>query len=696
MQLSSISLAISRLLSGAGGLPPPPSTDPYFDYVTLLLNTTSTNGAQNNTFLDSSTNNFSITHNGDTTQGSFNPYMPSGYWSGFFDGTGDYLEVPDNAAFAFGSGNFTIECWICLTAYGVADNDGLYNTAIYTHQQSSPTNSKSVLLLLQGTASSYTNILFTGSSDNTNSTTITGTFTFALNTWYHVACVRNGNDVYLYVNGTQVNSTTAFSRTLQDSTVTPKIGAAVLFTGFNYFWYFPGYISNFRVVKGTAVYTTAFTPPTTPLTAITNTSLLCLQDNRFKDNSTNAFAITVNGDTRISKFAPFNPPASYSTASYGGSGYFDGTGDYLDVANNAAFQFGAGDFTIEMFVYTNKTADSWLCGHYISNPQQTTEISFYILISSGIWHISLANGSTETPYSFGTTAQISNSQWHHLAATRSGNTVRIFLDGALISTNTYTATLNSPGTAIFRVGGASGTYEDPYAGYVSSLRLVKGTAVYTAAFTPPTTPLTAIANTSLLLNFTNAGIFDAATINDGQTVGNAQVSTTQAKWPPTGISFDGTGDNLTTIDKPELRLGTGDFTIEGWVYLNATGVAYGLVSKGTATTGWSVNVTSGNKLQFSYTATQLTGATSLVSGTWYYFAVVRSGTAAGNLRVILNGSTDATSAGAVNDNFNQTNVLYVGADRVAGAVLNGYLQDIRITNGYARTTSTPTAAFPTL
>ena len=48
------------------------------------------------------------------------------------------------------------------------------------------------------------------------------------------------------------------------------------------------------------------------------------------------------------------------------------------------------------------------------------------------------------------------------------------------------------------------------------------------------------------------------------------------------------------------------------------------------------------------------------------------------------------------DNFNQTTVLYVGADRVAGAVLNGYLQDVRITNGYARTISTPTAAFPTL
>jgi hypothetical protein len=673
MQLSSISLAISRLLSGAGGLPPPPSTDPYFDYVTLLLNTTSTNGAQNNTFLDSSTNNFSITHNGDTTQGSFNPYMPSGYWSGYFAGGSSQNSLTTTQT-SIGTGNFTFAMWVYVVA--TPADSVFFDTGTNGFVLSSNSSRQLEFVERIGT----TAIIAASAST-----------AISLNTWVHIAVVRSGtgtNQVALYINGTSVATGTS-NHNFTSTTI--SIGAR--FAAFGGNWLAANaYISN--VLYADSALT--ITLPTAPYTNAAGVKLLCLQDNRFKDNSTNAFAITVNGDTRISKFAPFNPPASYSTASYGGSGYFDGTGDYLDVANNAAFQFGAGDFTIEMFVYTNKTADSWLCGHYISNPQQTTEISFYILISSGIWHISLANGSTETPYSFGTTAQISNSQWHHLAATRSGNTVRIFLDGALISTNTYTATLNSPGTAIFRVGGASGTYEDPYAGYVSSLRLVKGTAVYTAAFTPPTTPLTAIANTSLLLNFTNAGIFDAATINDGQTVGNAQVSTTQAKWPPTGISFDGTGDNLTTIDKPELRLGTGDFTIEGWVYLNATGVAYGLVSKGTATTGWSVNVTSGNKLQFSYTATQLTGATSLVSGTWYYFAVVRSGTAAGNLRVILNGSTDATSAGAVNDNFNQTNVLYVGADRVAGAVLNGYLQDIRITNGYARTTSTPTAAFPTL
>ena len=126
-------------------------------------------------------------------------------------------------------------------------------------------------------------------------------------------------------------------------------------------------------------------------------------------------------------------------------------------------------------------------------------------------------------------------------------------------------------------------------------------------------------------------------------------------------------------------------------------MAYGVVSKGTATTGYSVNVTSGNKLQFSYTATQLTGATSLASNTWYHFAVVRNGTGTGNLVLYLDGVADATSGGAVTDNFNQTNALYVGADRVGGSSLNGYIDDLRITNGVARYTANftpPTAAFP--
>jgi len=90
------------------------ASDPYFENTTLLLPGNGTNGAQNNTFLDSSTNAFSITRNGNTTQGTFSPFSQTG-WSNYFDGTGDYLTAPDNAASEIGASDFCVEGWFYPT-----------------------------------------------------------------------------------------------------------------------------------------------------------------------------------------------------------------------------------------------------------------------------------------------------------------------------------------------------------------------------------------------------------------------------------------------------------------------------------------------------------------------------------------------------------------------------------------------------
>jgi hypothetical protein len=225
--------------------------------------------------------------------------------------------------------------------------------------------------------------------------------------------------------------------------------------------------------------------------------------------------------------------------------------------------------------------------------------------------------------------------------------------------------------------------------------VVNGTAFYTSNFTPPTAPLTAITNTSLLLNFTNAGIYDATSKNDLETVGNAQISTTQSKWGGSSISFDGTGDWLLIPDQPPQRIGTGNFTVEMWVYRNSSGT-YGLAGKGTGTTGWLVSLNSSNQVVFTYGSSTITSTGTVSATTWTHIAVVREGTSTNQTKIYINGTNDGT--GTVSTDFNQINSMYIGADRTGGSAANAYVQDVRITN-YARYTSNftpPTAAFPTL
>jgi hypothetical protein len=663
-----------------------PVTDASFAYVPLLLETTSTNGQQNNTFLDSGTANggvgFTITRSGTPPQGSITPYWPNGQWSNFFNGS-SYLSVASNSVFAFGTGNFTVEAWVFLTA-NIANTSGGWITDFRVTNTS---NFAFGLLGVGGVTRTYT----------AANTAVQGSGTVTLNTWHHIAYVNNGGTLTTYLNGA-VDSTT--STTISQAATALNIAAR--YTGSELI---TGYISNLRVVNGVAVYTGVFTPSTTLLTATqsanvngnpsaaitgTQTSLLTCQSNRFRDSSNQVTpaVITVGAGTpTVQAFQPFSPAAAYTPAAYGGSGYFNGSTDNLSAASNAAFGFGTGDFTIDLWVYVTNTSNAMSLVDLRNGTEITTNPLLYMAVGGAIsW---LVNGAVQIA-----SAAITANSWVHVAVSRSSASTKIFINGTQ-SGSTYSDTNNYGQSSAF-IGRGSVTTTLYLNGYLSNVRLVKGTAVYTANFTPPTSPVTAITNTSLLLNMTNAGIYDAAVQNNVITVGDAQASTTiTAQWPPTSMKFDGTGDWLTAIDNPQLQLGTGDFTIEGWFYLTANGTAYGIVSKGAASTGWSVNVTSGNRIQFSYTAANLTGSTTtLAASTWYYFAVVRSGSATGNLKIYINGTLEVTSGGAVTDNFNQTNILYVGASRTGTTPLNGYLQDIRITKAARPITASPTASFP--
>jgi len=644
--------------------------DAQFNYVTMLLHGDGTNGAQNNTFLDSSTNNFTITRNGNTTQGSFSPYGSN--WSNYFDGTGDYLTVPDNSAWAFGSGNFTLEAWVYRTVNGATQM-----IVIQSDNASAAGSAWSFYIL-------STNKLVSNVYYGSSFITLTSSADVPANAWVHVALVRTSGTISQYINGSRDGTSASLStNSLNDVAQTVGIGATNAGNE-----RITGYISNLRVIKGAGPYdatSSTLTVPTTALTAITNTQLLTCADNRFIDDSANNFTITRNGDVSVQRFNPFGTATAYSTSVIGGSGYFDGSGDYLSVANDTALQFGTGDFTVEGWFY--------MTGGNFSN-NSLFSIGSY---NGGFLLRYKAAGSdnfyfNNTGYDWNPSTNFRLNQWNHVAVVRSGTTVSVYVNGTSVfsvtnSSSLAQSTATSIGTATHDVSNES------CLGYISNFRMVKGTAVYTANFTPPTAPVTAITNTSLLTNFTNGAIFDNAMMNDLETVGNAQISTSVVKYGTGSMYFDGTGDGLFTVSKPDLAFGTGDFTVEFWLYLAANLNTFAkVIQMGTSGNCFTIEAQgTANVLNVSnFTSTvYLTSNTALTTGTWIHVAVTR---ASGTLRIFQNGS----SVGGVSNSIDFPNVggIYIGRSST-GQETNGYIDDLRITKGFARYTSAftpPTSA----
>jgi hypothetical protein len=306
--------------------------------------------------------------------------------------------------------------------------------------------------------------------------------TISANQWVHVAAARSSGTTKLFINGTQ-EASGADSKTYTSGLSGLYIGRQ--FGSTTNDW--AGYISNLRVIKGNALYTANNTPSTTPLTYVANTILLTCQSNKLIDNSNNNSTITKNGDTRVSPFSPFNGTATTITvpAANNYSMYFDGTGDYLSVPNNTAFAFGTGDFTVECWCYTNTITTAQVhIADWRTAATASTNPNIYMVNASMRW---LINGATLV------SGTIPLATWTHLAVVRSGGTTTMYINGS--STGSAADSVNYT-SAQFQIGKAHDA--NYWNGYISNFRMVKGTALYTSTFTPSTTPLTAITNTSLL------------------------------------------------------------------------------------------------------------------------------------------------------------------------------------------------------
>lgn len=435
-----------------------------------------------------------------------------------FNGSNQYLTTA--SAIIPASTDFTIECWVYPTSFAAIIETFSQYTAATTGR-----------LDLNIAATTGIPNFFIGDTVNLS---LISSIALVLNTWSHLAVTRSGNNYVLYVNGVSAATGSASTAILQKRFMVGALDSSPISR------YFPGYISNLRVVSGVVVYTGNFTPSTQPLPATqpagtniaaitgTQTSLLLNTPNDanfIKDSSANNFTLTNNGSATASALTPFN----FSPL---GSVRFNGSTQYLTIPNNAVFNFGSGAFTVEAWVYCNSSVTSQQC--IVTNYGSATT-GWALQVEAGKF---IANFSGDGNDIQGTTAIITN-RWYHVAISGATGSIKMFVDGNLDGTYAGATTLDS--SAALSIGRiASSAYLN---GYISNLRIVKGVAIYTDAFTPPAAPLKISQNantniaavagtqTSLLLQTPNNSAFIADSSTNNFTLTNNGTATATALTP---------------------------------------------------------------------------------------------------------------------------------------------------------------------
>lgn len=200
----------------------------------------------------------------------------------------------------------------------------------------------------------------------------------------------------------------------------------------------------------------------------------------FTDESSNGFTVTANGNTQIST----------SESKFGGaSASFDGSGDWLEIADDPAFNF-SGDFTVECWFYPTSVSGSfprlWAFGTY--NASNSMTLSFVNDGTASDGKIALDFNGPQYQSAAGLVAL---DTWQHIAVVRSGSTVKVYLDGTeRLSVTSGAAVQRSQPFIIGNLHGFTATTTGAFAGYIDDLRITSGSngARYTAAFTPPAAP----------------------------------------------------------------------------------------------------------------------------------------------------------------------------------------------------------------
>jgi hypothetical protein len=191
-----------------------------------------------------------------------------------------------------------------------------------------------------------------------------------------------------------------------------------------------------------------------------------------------------------------------SSAIFGVS--FDGSGDRLKVADDADLAFGTGEFTVEMYFICDTVSGNDVL--YDSRAATGNSSDGFSIVRNG----NLLRTYTSGSYKVTSSTTLSTGQLYHLAVTRESTTQKMFLDGTLVGSATVSNDFSQQKATI----GSDVNGSESWDGFISNVRLVKGTAVYTSNFTAPTGNLTNVTNTVLLCCQSSTSVTEA-TVSPG-------------------------------------------------------------------------------------------------------------------------------------------------------------------------------------
>jgi ABC-type sulfate transport system permease component len=659
-------LRVSR--SGTLSTTVPTSAAIQSDDTTILLMNFGSTGVPSLWYGDASSNRYATSIFADTSLSD----EGNGVKAAAFDGTGDYLSTTVPGDFP---GNFTIE-------FFAKNNTNATTWYIGNTKDSAANNNGWAIGVLAGNLirlSSYT------SGYNTPA------FTGSITNWNHIAICKSGTTVLIFVNGILISSSTPgfpFSNT--DPILIGNLGGSL----------FPnGKITNVRIVKGTALYTSNFVVPTTVLTDVPGTVLLlpfqstAVPQLWYRDTSSVLDVVEL-----------FGTPIQYDFGNRVNAAMFDGNSSRITAYSTNGFTFGTGNWTVEFFVQllAIPTTADYDCFVTTADPADAKGIYIGISNTRQIPVLASNAGGTNWTFSQVPTPTIDLGKWYHVAVVVNTGILTTYFNGSAVASSSITVDI--PGiNGGMQIGGR--TKSSQYStSRIAGLRVVKGTAVYTSNFDTPTTLPTNIAGTELLLNFdsevwagltntsdryrANTSLLVKFNGTNGSTTfvdsspnaytltnnGTGAISTAQFKYG-TGSYLGGTTGSYFTVgsDNTPFAFGTGDFAIEFWYRTSSTASLQNIVVSPAAAI-----FQSSSTIRYQTSNVTRIISTTIVANTWYHVAVSR---VSGITRMFINGALQTTTYA------DATNYLSTGAQWEFGGntgPIVGNMDELCITKGVGK------------